>query len=145
MLGGFFFFFFSFFLQFYLFIPPLKKKKKKKKNARKKNKKKKNVFVSCVFSFCVCVLVRLGVVFLQWLISVFFCFLFFEHHLQADPWLLVTRTCGARRCRYRGHWRSGTRHLFTRSRVYAQEWHCKDIHSHIHSHPIMHSAKTNEE
>ena len=72
----------------------------------------------------------------------FFFVLFFEPHLQADLWHLVTRTCGAWRYRYRGHSRSGARHLSTRSRVYAQEWHCKDIHSHIHSQPIMHTPKT---
>ena len=72
----------------------------------------------------------------------FFFVLFFEHHLQAHLWLLVTPTCGAWRYRYRGHWRSGARRLSTRSRVYAQEWHRKDFHSHIHSHPIMHTPKT---
>ena len=40
---------------------------------------------------------------------------------------------------FRGHWRSGPRHLSTRSRVCAQEWHSKDIHSHIHSHTPMHT------
>ena len=40
-------------------------------------------------------------------------------------------------CRYRGHWRSGPRHLSPWSRVCAQEWHRKDSHSHIHSHPPM--------
>ena len=56
-------------------------------------------------------------------------------------WLLVTRTRGAWWCRYRGHCRSGPRHLSPRSRVCAQEWHCKDIHSHIHSHTPMHTPK----
>ena len=59
----------------------------------------------------------------------------------ASGWLLVTRTRGAWRCRYRGHWRSGPRHLSPRSRVCAQEWHFEDIHSHIHSHPAMHTAQ----
>ena len=31
---------------------------------------------------------------------------------------------------------------FSRSRLYQQEWHCKDIHSHIHSHTPMHTPKT---
>ena len=72
-----------------------------------------------------------------------FLFCFLEPHLQADLCLLGTRTCGAWWCRYRGHWRSGARHLSPRSRVYEQEWHRKDIHSHIiHSHPAMHTPKT---
>ena len=33
-------------------------------------------------------------------------------------------------------------HLSPRSRVYALEWHWKDIHSHIHSCPAMHTPKT---
>ena len=57
-------------------------------------------------------------------------------------WLLVTRTRGDWWCRYRGHCRSGPRHLSPRSRVCAQEWHSKHIHSHIHSHPPMHTPKT---
>ena len=62
--------------------------------------------------------------------------------LDSSPgWLLVTRTRGAWWCRYRGHCRSGPRHLSPRSRVCAQEWHCKDIHSHIHSHTPMHTPK----
>ena len=40
---------------------------------------------------------------------------------------------------FRGHWRSGPRHLSPRTRVCAQEWHSKDIHSHIHSHTPMHT------
>ena len=52
-----------------------------------------------------------------------------------------TRTRGAWWCRYRGHWRSGPRHLSPRSRVCAQEWHPKDIHSHIYSHPPMHTPQ----
>ena len=60
---------------------------------------------------------------------------------SSPSWLLVTRTRWAWWCRYRGHWRSGPRHLSPRSRVCAQEWHCKDIHSHIHSHPPMHTPK----
>ena len=60
---------------------------------------------------------------------------------SSPGWLLVTRTRGAWWCRYRGHCRSGPRHLSPRSRVCAQEWHCKDIHSHIHSHTPMHTAK----
>ena len=49
---------------------------------------------------------RLGVVFLWWLICFLFFFfvLFFKPHLQADLWHLATRTCGAWWCRYRGHW-----------------------------------------
>ena len=56
---------------------------------------------------------------------------------SSPGWLLATRTRGAWWCRYRGHCRSGPRHLSSRSRVCAQEWHCKDINSHIHSHPHM--------
>ena len=55
-------------------------------------------------------------------------------------WLLLTRTRGAWWCRYRGHCRSGPRHRSPRSRVCAQEWYCKDIHSHIHSHKPMHHS-----
>ena len=62
---------------------------------------------------------------------------------SSPGWLLVTRTRGAWWCRYRGHWRSGPRHLSPRSRVCAQEWHFEDIHSHIHSHSPMHTPKTN--
>ena len=54
---------------------------------------------------------------------------------------MVTGTRGAWWCRYRGHCRSGPRHLSPRSRVCAQEWHCKDIHSHSHSHTPMHTPK----
>ena len=60
---------------------------------------------------------------------------------SSPGWLLVTRTRGGWWCHYRGHWRSGPRHLSPRSRVCAQEWHCKDIHSHIHSHTPMHTPK----
>ena len=61
---------------------------------------------------------------------------------SSPGWLLLTRTPGDWWCRYRGHWRSGPRHLTPRSRVCAQEWHCKDIHSHIHSHThSMHTPK----
>ena len=42
---------------------------------------------------------------------------------------------------YRGHWRSGPRHLSPRPRVCAQEWHSEDIHSYIHSHPSMHTPQ----
>ena len=58
---------------------------------------------------------------------------------SSPGWLLVTRTHGAWWCRYRGHRRSGPRHLSPRSRVCTQEWHWKDIHSHIHSHTPMHT------
>ena len=60
---------------------------------------------------------------------------------SSPGWLLVTRTRGAWWCRYRGHWRSGHRHLSPRSSVCAQEWHCKDIqiktfiHTSIPIHP----------
>ena len=64
---------------------------------------------------------------------------------SSPGWLLVTRTRGAWWCRYRGHWRSGPRHLSPRSRVCAQEWHCEDIHSHIQSHSPMHTPKTNKQ
>ena len=68
---------------------------------------------------------------------------FFLPGFSSSPdWLLVTRTRGAWWCRYRGHCRSGPRHLSPRSRVCEQEWHCKGIHSHIHSHPSMHTTKT---
>ena len=46
------------------------------------------------------------------------------------------------RC-YGGHWRSGPRHLSPRSGVCAQEWYSEDIHSHIISHPPMHTPKNN--
>ena len=68
--------------------------------------------------------------------------LFLPCFSSSPGWLLVTRTRGAWWCRYRGHCRSGPRHLSPRSRVCAQEWHGKDIHSHIHSHPPMHTTKT---
>ena len=58
-------------------------------------------------------------------------------------WLLVIRSRGDRWCRYRGHCRSGPRHRSPLSRVCEQEWHPKDIHSHIHSHPPMHTPKKN--
>ena len=66
--------------------------------------------------------------------------LFLPGFSSSPGWLLVTRTRGAWWCRYRGHWRSGPRHLTPRSRVCAQEWHRKDIHSHNHS--ITHSMHT---
>ena len=53
---------------------------------------------------------------------------------------LVTRTREVWWCRYRGHWRSGPRHLSPRSIVCAQKLHCKDIHSHIHSYPPMRTS-----
>ena len=71
--------------------------------------------------------------------------LFLPGFTSSPGWLLVTRTRGAWWCRYRGHCRSGPRHLSPRSWVCAQEWHCKDIHSHIHSHPPLHTPKINEE
>ena len=67
--------------------------------------------------------------------------LFLDGFNSSPGWLLVTRTRGAWWCRYRGHCRSGPRHLSPRSRVCAQEWHCKDIHSHIHSHTPMHTPE----
>ena len=67
--------------------------------------------------------------------------LFLDGFNTSPGWLLVTRTRGAWWCRYRGHCRSGPRHLSPRSRVCAQEWHCKDIYSHIHSHPPMHTPQ----
>ena len=70
--------------------------------------------------------------------------LFLPGFSSSPGWLLVTRTRGAWWCRYRGHCRSGPRHLSPRSRVCAQEWHCKDIHSHIHSHTPMHTPKRRE-
>ena len=66
---------------------------------------------------------------------------FLDGFNSSPGWLLVTRTRGAWWCRYRGHCRSGPRHLSLRSRVCAQEWHCKDIHSHIHSHTPMHTPR----
>ena len=68
----------------------------------------------------------------DWVFSFFVSF--FEPQLQADLRLQATRTGGAWWCRYHGQWRSVTRHLSPRSRIYAQEWHRKDIHSHIHPH-----------
>ena len=73
----------------------------------------------------------------------FYNILFLDGFNSSPGWLLVTRTRGASWCRYRGHCRSGPRHLSPRSRVCAQEWHCKDIHSHIHSHTPMHTPKRN--
>ena len=67
--------------------------------------------------------------------------LFVDGFNSSSGWLLVIRTRGAWWCRYRGHCRSGPRHLSPRSRVCAQEWHSKDIHSHIHSHTPMHTPK----
>ena len=67
--------------------------------------------------------------------------LFLPGFSSSPGWLLVTRTRGVWWYRYCGHCRSGPRHLSPRSRVCAQEWHCKDIHSHIHSHPPMHTPK----
>ena len=67
--------------------------------------------------------------------------LFLDGFNSSPGWLLVTGTRGAWWCRYRGHCRSGPRHLSPRSRVCAQEWHCKDIHSHSHSHTPMHTPK----
>ena len=66
---------------------------------------------------------------------------FLPRFSSSPGWLLVTRTRGAWWCRYRGHWRSGPRHLSPRSRVCAQEWHSEDIHSLIHSHPIVHTPQ----
>ena len=56
-------------------------------------------------------------------------------------WLLVTRTRGAWWSRYRGHCRSGPRHLSPRSRFCAKEWHSEDIDSHIHTHPAIHTTQ----
>ena len=67
--------------------------------------------------------------------------LFLDSLNRYPGWLLVNLTRGAWWCRYRGHCRSGPRHLSPRSRVCAQEWHWKDIHSHIHSHTPMHTPK----
>ena len=71
--------------------------------------------------------------------------LFVDGFNSSPGWLLVTRTRGAWWCRYRGHCRSGPRHFSPRSRVCAQEWHSKDIHSHIHSHAPMQTPKKKEE
>ena len=60
---------------------------------------------------------------------------------SSPGWLMVTQTRGACWCRYRGHCRSGPRHLSPRSRVCAQEWNSKDIHSHSHSHTPMHTPQ----
>ena len=65
--------------------------------------------------------------------------LFLTGFSSSPGWLLVTRTRGAWWCRYRGHWRSGPRHLSPRSRVCAQEWHSEVIHSHSHFHPATHT------
>ena len=67
--------------------------------------------------------------------------LFLDDFNSSPGWLLVTGTRGAWWCRYRGYCRSGPGHLSARSRVCAQEWQCKDIHSHIHSHTPMHTPK----
>ena len=55
-------------------------------------------------------------------------------------WHLLTRTPGAW-CRFRGYWSSRPRHLSPRSRICAQEWHCKDIHSHSQSHTPVHTPQ----
>ena len=70
--------------------------------------------------------------------------LFVDGFNSCPGWLLVTRTRGAWWCRYRGHCSSGPRHLSPRSRVCAQEWLSKGIHSHIHSHTPMHTPKTSK-
>ena len=67
--------------------------------------------------------------------------LFLDGFNSSPGWLLVTRTRGAWWCRYRGHCRSGPRHLSPRSRVCAQQWYYKDIHSHSHSHTPLHTPK----
>ena len=67
--------------------------------------------------------------------------LFLPGFTSSPGWLPVTRTRGAWWCRYRGHWRSGPRHLSRRFRVCAQEWLLKYIYSHIHSHQPMHTTK----
>ena len=71
----------------------------------------------------------------------FVCFFVFSCVLKKIFQDILIRTRGAWWCRYRGHWRSGPRHLSPRSRVCAQEWHSEDIHSHIHSHPAMHTPQ----
>ena len=61
--------------------------------------------------------------------------LFLPGFSSSPGWFPVTRTRGAW-CRFRGYWRSRPRHLSPRSKICAQEWHCKDIHSHtIPIHP----------
>ena len=67
--------------------------------------------------------------------------LFLDGFNRSPGWLLVTRTRGAWWCRYRGHCRSGPWHPSPRSRVCAQEWQYKVIHSHIHSIAPMHTPK----
>ena len=64
---------------------------------------------------------------------------------SSPGWLLVTRTSGSWWCRYRGHSRSGPRHLSPRSRVCAQEWHCNDIHCGVSLiHPVLASFSSGE-
>ena len=98
----------------------------------------------CLFVclFFVVVFSAFGVCFLWGRIGFSFFVLFSGHQLQADLRLLATQTCSAWWSRYCGHWRSAARNLSPQSRVYAQESHRKDIHSHIHSHPAMHTPKT---
>ena len=53
-------------------------------------------------------------------------------------WVLVTRGGW---CRFRGCCRSRPTHPSSRFRIYAQERHGKDIHSHIHSHTPVHTPR----
>ena len=70
---------------------------------------------------------------------------FFLPGFSSSPgWLLVTRTRGAWWCRYRGHCRSGHRHLSPLSRVCAQEWYPKDKHSLTHPFPSTHAHSLNK-
>jgi len=57
--------------------------------------------------------------------------------IGSPGWLLVTLLHEELWCRYRGHWRSGPRHLSSVCTVCTEENHGRDIHSLTHS--ITHS------
>ena len=66
---------------------------------------------------------------------------------SSPDWFPVTRTRGAW-CRFRGYWRSRPTHLSPRYRIYPQEWHWKDIHSHtipIHPCTLLKKRKRKEQ
>ena len=64
---------------------------------------------------------------------------------SSPGWLLLIWSRRAWWCRFRQYCRSRLTHLSPRSRVCAQQWYGKDIHSHMHSHPPMHTPKTKKE
>ena len=64
---------------------------------------------------------------------------------SSPGWLLLIRSRRAWWCRFRQYCRSRLTDLSPRSRVCAQQWYGKDIHSHMHSHPPMHAPKTKKQ